>query len=310
MKIIKDNCYFKISEPTVVTIGKFDGRHKGHQLLLDAMKKIKEKTGYRIAVFSFDVAPVMMMSTSEYSKVITTKEERRENLEQHGVDYLIEYPFTKETARMDPVEFVETILMKQMNGKAIVVGTDCGFGYKRAGNVSLLESLKIKYQYELVIIEKQKDDDREISSTYIREEIAKGNMEKVAALLGYPYSFHGTVVYGNQIGGPTLGFPTANIIPEPQKQLPPFGVYVSKSIIGEKVFHSVSNIGKKPTVESENNIGIETHILGLDENLYGKEIEVQLLSYIRPEKKFDSLESLKKQIASDTKTARDYKISL
>ncbi|PNV61482.1 riboflavin biosynthesis protein RibF [Clostridium sp. chh4-2] len=304
MKFI-DSADFKITEPTVVTIGKFDGRHRGHQKLLNEMLQLKEMKGYKLAVFTFSTVPgTLVYGTAQ--TVITTNQERRNNMEKIGVDYLVEYPFTQEVSHMSPQQFVKTILAGKMNAKAIVVGTDCGFGYKRAGNAALLAELAEENGYELVVVTKEREDSRDISSTYIREELAKGNIEKVNELLGQPYAIHGTVVHGNHIGGAVLGFPTANIIPPPEKLLPPFGVYVSRVSVDGQTYRGITNIGRKPTVEGENPVGVETFIFRLDQDLYGKNIEVQLLNFERPEKKFDSLEDLKKQIDRDKEYGEAY----
>lgn len=301
MKYITGTREFQIEEPAVVTLGKFDGRHRGHQKLIQTMAEVKEKKGYKMAVFTFDMSPNSLYSEGP-QRVITTNQERKNNLEKIGIDYLVEYPFTKETARMEPEQFVKNILVEQMNAKTIVVGTDCTFGYRGAGNADSLNQWKARYGYELVVIPKEKDDHRDISSTYIRELLDAGNMEKANELLGEPYSIHGTVIHGNHLGGPVLGFPTANIIPEPEKHLPVFGVYVSRVYVDGIYYGGVTNIGKKPTVEGRSPIGIETYIYGINKDIYGKTIEVQLLHFIRPERKFDGLEQLKVQIEKD----RDY----
>lgn len=296
---------FKIEEPTVVTIGKFDGRHKGHQKLLRRMLEIKEACGYRTAVFSFHMAPVALIQ-GEPQKVITTNQERRNHMEKIGVDYLVEYPFTPEVAHLLPEEFVKDILVEQMHAKAIVVGTDCGFGYKRSGDAKLLEELSEQYGYQLTVIEKEQEDHRDISSTFVKEELNRGNMEKANELLGEPYAIHGTVVHGNHIGGSVLGFPTVNLLPPPEKYLPPFGVYVSRVLVDGVYYSGITNIGRKPTVGSDSPVGVETFIFGLSQDLYGKAIEVQLLNYERPEKKFGSLEELKQQLELDKAYGLDY----
>ena len=150
------------------------------------------------------------------------------------------------------------------------------------------------------------DDHRDISSTYVREELKAGNMAKVCQLLGEPYAIHGTVVHGRHMGGSLLGFPTANILPPPEKYLPPFGVYVSRVVVDGVCYGGVSNIGCKPTIEGENPVGVETFILGLEEDLYGKPMEVQLLDFERPEQKFADLETLKQRIEADKQYAVAY----
>lgn len=298
MIYISDTRDFKIEEPTVVTIGKFDGRHKGHQKLLREMLRMKREYGLATAVFTFSTAPVALIQDRPQT-VITTNQERRNNMEKMGIDYLVEYPFSKEVAHLPPEEFVSHILLGQMNAKAIVVGTDCGFGYQRAGNAKLLRELAPKYGYILEVIDKAREDNRDISSTYIKEELDMGAIEKANELLGEPYAIHGTVVHGNHIGGAVLGFPTVNILPPPEKHLPPFGVYVSRVLIDGTYYGGITNIGKKPTVEGEYPVGVETFVFDFDRDIYGENIEVQLLHFERPEQKFASLEELKRQLEKD-----------
>lgn len=307
MQVIAGTREFQIKEPTVVTIGKFDGRHKGHQKLLQRMLRFREEKGLRTAIFTFDMAPAGVVSGKKQS-LITTNQERRNNMEKTGIDYLIEYPFNQKVAQMPPEEFVERILAGQMKARAIVAGTDCGFGYHRAGNAALLKKLAPVYGYEAVIIEKEQDEHRDISSTYIREQLDKGHIVKANALLGEPYAIHGEVVHGNHIGAPLLGFPTANLLPPPEKYLPRFGVYASRVLIDGRYYGGVSNIGAKPTVAGENPVGVETYILGLDPevDLYGKNIEVQLLDFERPEQKFAGLSELKARIEMDKQYAAEY----
>lgn len=305
MRTISGTREFQIQEPTAVTIGKFDGRHKGHQKLLRQMLALRQQQGLRTAIFTFDMAPGGVVSGSA-PKLITTNQERRNNMEKMGIDYLVEYPFNQEVAHMPAEDFVAKILVGQMKAKAIVAGTDCGFGHQRAGNAKLLADLAPKYGYQAVIIEKEQDDHRDISSTYVREELKVGHMEKANKLLGEPYAIHGTVVHGNHIGSSRLGFPTANIIPPEEKYLPPYGVYVSRVLIDGKYYAGVSNIGRKPTIAGDNPVGVETFVMGFHEDLYGKNIEVQLLNFERPEQKFDGLEELKERIELDKEYAAQY----
>lgn len=305
MRVITGTREFQIEEPTAVTIGKFDGRHKGHQKLLREMLCFKERQGLKAAVFTFDLAPAGVMA-GRVQTVITTNQERRNKMAKMGIDYLVEFPFDQETAHMQPEEFVSEVLVRQMHARAVVVGTDCSFGYKGKGNAQLLKEMSESCGFEAVIIEKEQDDHRDISSTYVREELDLGNMEKANELLGEPYAIHGVVVHGNHIGGAILGFPTANILPPPEKHLPPFGVYVSQVLVDGSLYRGVTNIGKKPTVAGESPVGVETFIMGLEENLYGKEIEVQLLNFERPEQKFASLKELKERIEKDKEYAAAY----
>lgn len=176
MQYITGTREFQIEEPSVVTLGKFDGLHRGHQKLLNEVFRFRER-GYKTAVFTFETAPGTLMQ-GRLQTMITTNGERRDNLERAGIDYLVEYPFNQEVARIDPETFISHILTGQMSAKAIVSGTDCRFGYKRGGDVALLERLAPKYGYELAVVEKALDGAREISSTYVREELAAGHIEK------------------------------------------------------------------------------------------------------------------------------------
>ncbi|WP_195416279.1 riboflavin biosynthesis protein RibF [Enterocloster citroniae] len=305
MRYIADTTEFQIEEPTIVTLGKFDGRHRGHQKLLRTMQELKSSLGYPTAIFTFGTPPLSMMS-GQPQTVITTNLERRANMEKMGVDYLVEYPFSEETRRMKPEDFVKDILAGRMQAKVIVVGPDCSFGYKGAGDARLLKQLEETLGYRLHVIEKERDHLRDISSTYIREELEKGNVEKANALLGEPYAVHGEVVHGNHIGTSILGFPTANLLPPSIKRLPRFGVYVSRVLVDGTYYRGVTNIGRKPTVEGRNPVGVETYIFDMHQDLYGKVIEVQLLAFDRPEQKFSSLEELKQRIEMDKVFAADY----
>lgn len=305
MRYIADTTQFQIEEPTIVTLGKFDGRHRGHQKLLRTMEGLKSSLGYPTAIFTFGTAPLARIS-GQPRTVITTNLERRANMEKMGIDYLVEYPFNEETRHMEPKSFVRDILAGRMHAREIVVGPDCSFGYKGAGNAALLKELEESLGYRLHVIEKEKDDERDISSTYIREELEKGNVEKANELLGQPYAIHGIVVHGNHIGSSILGFPTANLEPPAIKRLPRFGVYVSRVLVDGIYYRGVTNIGRKPTVEGKSPVGVETYIFDLDEDIYGKAIEVQLLAFDRPEQKFPSLDRLKERIEKDKEFAAEY----
>ena len=294
---------FQLEEPTVVTLGKFDGRHRGHQKLLHTMEELKETLGYATAIFTFSTAPLTLV-TGEIATVITTSEERRHNMEKMGIDYLVEYPFTDDVRKMDPAVFVKDILVKRMKAKAVVVGPDCSFGYKGAGNVELLRTLSRELGFRLYVIEKEKDHRRDISSTYVKEALEAGDMELVNDLLGYRYFISGEVLHGRRIGR-TLGMPTTNLVPSTKKLLPPNGVYLSRTRIGEQAYYGVTNIGYKPTI-GETFRGVETYLFDFDGDLYGENIDVELWKFKRPEMKFDSVEHLKNQMQEDIAFGKEY----
>jgi len=302
MLYISENMNFRLQN-TAVSLGKFDGVHRGHRLLIDRILKEKDK-GYTSVVFTFSMHPMSLFSDKEL-ELIDTEQEKQEKLKNMGVDVLISYPFTKETANTEPEDFVRKILVEQLDAKVVVVGSDYRFGKKRKGDVELLRKLSSVYGYELIVYDKLQVEDHIVSSTLIRSEIGQGHMEFVEELLGVPYQVHGEVVYGNQIGR-TIDVPTMNQLVPGSKLMPPNGVYASNIIIDDREYRGVTNVGYKPTVTDQKIKGVETHIFDFKGNLYGKYITVELLHYIRPERRFQSVEALKEQIAIDSIAARDY----
>ena len=303
MRIIADTTDFKILQPTAVAIGKFDGLHRGHRELLRQLLEAK-KSGLVATIFTFDPPPEVLFGKRP-AREITTKEEKRIIFEKMGVDILIEYPLNKQSASIEPEDFVKEVLVDKMHMSYLVAGYDLSFGYRGAGNAELLKQLAPEYKFELNIIEKVCDEGREISSTYIREEVEKGAMEHVRKLLGEPYMVIGQVVHGAKLGR-KIGMPTINLLPQKEKMLPPNGVYFSKTIIGEKEYKSITNIGKKPTVSNEEQVGVETYLYEFEQDVYGKTAIVKLLEFKRPEKKFTDLEELKQQMIKDIDDGREY----
>lgn len=302
MKYISDTTDFNLSN-SVVSLGKFDGLHIGHQLLLNKIIDYKTE-GYTSIIFSFLYHPYNLFNDQEIN-LIYTEEEKRVKLAKIGLDVLVSYPFTEETAAILPEEFIKEILIDKLDAKIIVVGSDFRFGHKRKGDVKLLDSLSLKYGYKLVIFDKLKNNDQIVGSSLIRSEIAKGNLLEVTKLLGKPYSIIGEVLHGRKIGR-TLGMPTTNLIPPSNKLLPPNGVYASRTIIDKKIYNGVTNIGNNPTVASGISKRIETYIFDFEGDLYGKTIEVELYSFQRGEVKFENLEKLKIQMMEDVNIARSY----
>lgn len=303
MKIIKNTTEFHIDEPTAVAIGKFDGFHCGHQKLLRKMQEQKEK-GLATVVFTFVPSPAAFFS-EESLKDLTTIEEKRSIFEKAGIDYLIEYPFYQEIADMEPETYIKEVLVERIHAKCIVAGEDVSFGKRGAGNYQLLAEKAKDYDYDVIIIEKVQYDGREVSSTFVREEVAKGNMELVHQLLGIPYHVGGEIVHGRKLGR-TLGMPTINQIPREEKLLPPRGVYYSYVMYGDRKLPSITNIGVKPTVTDKVVMGVETYIYDFDEDVYGEELEVYLLYFKRPEMRFDSVDALMKQMSEDIEEGRKY----
>lgn len=303
MKYIKHTLNFQIEEPTVVTLGKFDGLHRGHEKLVHALLEYKKSNDVASVAFTFDIPPRNRIEDYS-SKVLTTNEEKEYIFDTTGIDYLIECPFTEEVMCMEPKAFIEWIV-KALNMKCVVVGDDFRFGHKRAGDYHTLKLFEKEFGYKTIVIDKMKDENRDISSTYVREEIAAGNLKKANELLGYHYFIKSDVVHGKKIGR-TIGVPTINMVLPFNKLLPPNGVYVTEVEVDAVTYVGVTNVGCKPTVSDSDMVGVETYILDFDKDVYGDSIVVSFVEYIRPEVKFDSVEQLKQQLVSDIEVARKY----
>ena len=285
-----------------VTLGKFDGLHRGHQKLINLIRREQGEKN-RSVIFTFDVSPrsYILHSPPEY---LLTYEERRELAENLGVDILAECPFTEALMHMEPEDFVKEYLAERLHARYLAVGPDFRFGYQRRGTPELLKELGRTYGFRTEIVEKEKYKGRDISSTFVREELEKGHIEEGNQLLGYTYFTKGEIVHGRQLGR-TIGIPTANLIPPVIKKLPPNGVYITESLIQGKTYQGITNIGYKPTVK-ENFLGVETYLFSCNADLYGQEAEVRFYRYLRPEIKFSSLEELKCQMLKDIEEGKSY----
>lgn len=302
MRYITNTLDFQLEKRSVVTLGKFDGLHRGHDKLITRTLELGKK-GYDTVVFTFDVSPLVKLGT-RITRTLLTNEERKVLLERKRIDCLIECPFVPELIQMEPEDFMREVLAVQLRAAYVIVGPDFHFGYKRKGTPELLKKLGHRYGFEVEILDKEMEEEREISSTWIRETLREGRIEKVNHLLGYPYFVKEKVVHGRQLGR-TWGLPTINQIPENGKLLPPFGVYASKTYINGEEFYGISNIGVKPTVEVPF-AGVETYLFECNENLYGKEAWVEFYHFVRPECKFDSVEELREQIQRDAQAGRNF----
>ncbi len=296
MQYIKNTLDFKIEEETIITLGKFDGLHRGHELLMQSLFKYQKELNLKTVVFTFDRPPKNEIQHIN-QKVLTTNAEKHLIFERLGVDYLIECPFSNEVMLMEPEEFIQWIV-NSLNVKIIVIGEDFCFAHNRRGNYQVLHHYEEVYGYKTVVHPKVKEDGIDISSTYVRNEIMAGHIEKANYLLGYEYFVENTVIKGNQLGR-TIGFPTINLSIPQEKILPPNGVYASKVYIEDKQYYGVTNVGRKPTVGDDNPIGVETYIIDFSDDVYGKNVIVQFVEFIREEKKFSNLEALKNQLKED-----------
>ena len=294
MQYIKGLDAFDGRNHTAVTLGKFDGLHRGHQKLLNRIMKYAQKEDCDSVVCAFDMDRDCLM----------TNEERRAFLEDK-VDYLIEIPFTREMMEMEAEKFIDEILHKKLHASHIVVGTDFNFGHEKRGNHQMLEKYAAKYGYTVDVVEKAYYKDREISSTYIRELLLDGNVPLANELLGYPYEITSVVEHGQQLGR-TLGFPTMNLAPQEKKILPKYGVYACRVLVDGVWYGGVGNAGVKPTVAQEKRRLFEVYVYGYEGDAYGKTATVQILEFERPETKFHSVEELKDRVMKDMRYGEEY----
>lgn len=301
MKFIADFKTLQLNH-TAVALGKFDGIHIGHALLLEHVKRLQDQ-GFTGVVFTFEMKPNRIFDINTL-ETIYTKQEKRTVMAETGIDYMIEYPFDDTFAAMPPEVFVEKILIECLDVKYVIVGEDFCFGHKRTGNVEMLRAYGEKFGFQVIAVEKKKYENRIVSSSYIRECISNGGLEEAAYMLNRNFCITGTVVEGRKLGR-TIGVPTANLLPVKGKLYPPAGVYASRihlpkeNSFEDNIFYGITNIGDNPTIDEHNHITIETYIFDFDSDLYGKNICVELLEVIRMEKKFESVEALKEQIHED-----------
>ena len=305
---LKPALYSKV--PTVLTFGKFDGVHIGHQKIFSSVFRISEEEGLRSAVLSFTMEKDSFFLQGR-KDMLSTEDEHFTRLKNAGFNEVYLYPLTVEAARMSPEDFVKIILIDALKVKQLVVGTDCSFGYKGAGDVALLQSLEEKYGFRLTVVDKVLTENSagmkvEVSSSYIRKALEEGRVEEAAKLLGREYSINGTVVHGKAIGR-SLSFPTANIFPKEGKLTPKEGVYYTRVMALGEEYDAMTNIGRNPSISAENPLTIESHLLDFDRDIYGEKIRVSFVRRIREQKQFPNLEDLKAQLKTDLLTVEQFR---
>ncbi len=288
---------------SAVTLGKFDGLHKGHEKLISRVAELSEEYGMKSVVCAFDMLP-FFEHLSLKKQVLMTKEERRFRLNGR-VDYLVDCPFTEKFSRIEAENFIRDILVGIFHAAFVVVGADFRFGHDKRGDIHMLAEYAEKYEYRLIVIEKERYEGREISSTYVKEALRQGDMKLARELLGYSYGVTGTVEPGKKLGR-TLGFPTFNVAPAPEKLLPPNGVYIDRVFVDGKWYNAIGNIGVKPTVSDSNRMLVESFLFGYEGNAYGKNVRVELQEFRRKEQKFSSVEEMKRCIDLDIEYGKKY----
>ena len=280
---------------TALTIGKFDGFHKGHRLLLQEISDYSAKTGAEAVCYKLEFGGDSILSRDEQEKVISG----------YGISRLCRVEFTPEYADVLAEDFVRDIIHEELGAEYVVVGSDFRFGRDRAGDVRLLEELSDKYGFKVKSFDKLVMDGEIVSSTRIRRLLEEGLVDEASKLLGKDYDLTGTVADGKKLGR-SLGYPTLNLQFPENKILPRLGVYSSVTVIGDDTYNSITNVGRRPSVDDGDEVNIETFIYDFNDDIYGREVSVKLTHFLRDERRFESLEALKDQIAIDIDEASKY----
>ncbi|RLE19398.1 MAG: hypothetical protein DRJ14_00715 [Acidobacteria bacterium] len=287
---------------SVVTIGNFDGIHVGHQEILRRGRDVSKARGIPLVVISFKPHPGKVLYPQKAPEIIKTDRQKRELLRQQGVDYYFVIRFSPEFSRMEPEKFLNILLVESLGAEYVLVGAGFAFGRKRSGNVEVIEKFGATHGIRVDPVPHVMLDGEVVSSSSIRSLLKNGKIRKANRFLGRYYYMEGIVIHGEQLGR-KLGFPTANIISE-NELTPLLGVYASCTNVGGKRYGSVTNIGLKPTFGGKKII-VETHIFNFDMDIYGEEITVAFVEFIRPEVKFDSVEKLVDEIRNDCELAME-----
>jgi len=308
--LIRENLKdYNSTKPSVLTIGTFDGVHVGHKKIINQLTTISSENNLISILLSFFPHPKMVLQNDNELKLINTIQEKEGLLNSLNLDYLIIKKFTKEFSRLSALEFVRDILVNKLNAKHIIIGYDHHFGRNRTANIEQLKEFGELYDFKVTEILAQDIDDIAISSTKIRKALINGEIRLANKFLGYNFFFSGDVVHGNNIGK-TISFPTANIkIDAPYKLVPKNGVYIVKTIIDNQITFGMMNIGYNPTFNGKQK-SIEIHFINFNKNIYHKNLTIEMISRIRNEIKFNTVEDLKKQLEQDKLSTLNYIKSL
>jgi riboflavin kinase / FMN adenylyltransferase len=290
---------------TVVTVGSFDGVHRGHMAVLAEITRRAAERGLHSVLVTFDRHPLTVVRPEEAPGLLTTPDEKKEILTQSGLDYVAFLPFTRSLSRYGPEEFVERVLRRRFRVAELVIGYDHGFGRGRAGDIDLLRRLGSEFDFAVDVVPAVASDGAPVSSTRIRASVSEGAVESAAVDLGRPYSFRGPVVTGMGRGR-DLGFPTANIAaPGGGKLLPRQGIYAVRASLRTMIRSGLLHLGPRPTFAGSPP-SIELYILDFDEDIYGERVRVDFLKRLRDVRPFSTSSELVEQMKRDREMARDY----
>ena len=286
----------------VLALGNFDGVHRGHRKILDRLKRVATEHGATSVVMTFDPHPPRIVRPDKAPPLLMTKAQKLAAIAAMGIQGAAIVRFTMELSHWDPEMFVRTVLVEWLRVSEVWVGANFLFGRDRTGNFTMLRTFGARYGFRAEKIDPVRYKDFVVSSTRVRRLISEGRVDEAGALLGHPYDIEGTVTHGERRGH-AIGFPTANLCSE-NELMPPDGVYATTATIEDVVHPSVTNIGMRPTVDTSGRRTVETHVFNLHRDLYGASIRLGFVQRLRDERRFDSVDLLREQIAEDCRRAR------
>jgi len=284
-----------------VAFGRFDGIHVGHRAVLRTLSALKSR-GFPLVLLSLDYRPSGLFGRET---LLYTEEEKASLLADTGIDFLVSYPFTDLTSRLEPEEFISAVLVGKLGAKAVVAGRDCRFGRGGEGNAELLAREAKRHGFDLVLVDMAADTQGVITDERVRAEISAFNLDGAAELLGHPYTMIGPVEHGKGLGR-TAKMPTANIGFDKRKLIPPHGIYVTLTRIDGEAFRGLTIIGTRPTVDNFPYVTIETYLLDFSRDIYGRTIHLEIRAYVREIRKFRDLFEAKEQVDRDIERVREY----
>lgn len=309
MNVFRGPTQFSAGPACALTIGNFDGVHRGHRALLKELKKGAEEKGLVSCVMTFEPHPKEFFSPEQAPPRILNLRDKLSAFANIGIDRIVVEHFNAAFARLTPEEFVLEILVRRLNAKWILIGDDFCYGAKRAGNFASLKAAGEKYGFEVSSIHTVQESGERISSSALRTALGDGDMKQASKLLGRPYAISGHVIHGQKLGR-TLGFPTLNLAVANHlhhRKPATSGIFTAQVIgLADKPLPAVASLGVRPTIEDEGRVLLETHIFDYQQDVYGKIITVELLEKIRDEEKYSDLNTLTQAIAADAKHARNY----
>jgi riboflavin kinase/FMN adenylyltransferase len=300
MRVFADLNQLPVFRNAVITIGSFDGVHTGHRYILEKLKSLAKESDGESVVITFDPHPRAVLKPDDHTfKLITTTDEKIVLLKEAGIDNVVVAPFTHDFANQTAQEYVEDFLIQRFHPQCIVIGYDHHFGRNREGNIDFLRKYEAAGKFKIIEISAQQVDEIAVSSSKIRKALDAAQIGLANRLLGHPFLFSGIVVEGNKVGR-TIGFPTANVeVPDRHKLLLPQGIYAARARVGERSHQAMLYIGNRPSVSTDGRSVIEVNLIDFEGDLYGKTLHCEVIDFIRPDHKFDTLEALTTQIGQD-----------